>query len=62
VRVRGSAIFLHAAAPGLAPTAGCIALARPHLQRLLQRLRPGTSVAVRAPPRKKSARSSRLGR
>lgn len=28
---RGSAIFLHIAAPGLAPTAGCIALAPPDL-------------------------------
>ena len=28
---RGSAIFLHVAAPGLAPTAGCIALAQPDL-------------------------------
>jgi len=31
----GSAIFLHVAAPGYAPTAGCIALALPDLLRVL---------------------------
>ena len=31
----GSAIFLHVAAPGYAPTAGCIALAFPDLLRVL---------------------------
>ena len=30
---RGSAVFMHVAAPGLKPTEGCIALARPHLLR-----------------------------
>jgi L,D-peptidoglycan transpeptidase YkuD (ErfK/YbiS/YcfS/YnhG family) len=32
---RGSAIFLHLARPGLAPTEGCIALPGPELRRLL---------------------------
>ena len=32
---RGSAIFLHAATPDYAPTAGCIALALPDLHRVL---------------------------
>src|SRR5262245_7065436 len=44
---RGSAVFMHVAGPGLQPTEGCIALARPHLIRLLQAVRPGTLVSVR---------------
>jgi len=35
VRGRGSAVFLHAAAPGLAATAGCITLARADLIKVL---------------------------
>ena len=35
VRGRGSAVFLHAAAPGLAATAGCITLARGDLIKML---------------------------
>ncbi|HZV21192.1 MAG TPA: L,D-transpeptidase family protein [Hyphomicrobiales bacterium] len=35
VKGRGSAIFMHVAQPNLAPTAGCIALRREHLTRLL---------------------------
>ena len=35
VRGRGSAIFLHIARPGLAPTEGCVALAETELRRLL---------------------------
>jgi L,D-peptidoglycan transpeptidase YkuD (ErfK/YbiS/YcfS/YnhG family) len=42
----GSAVFLHVAAPGLKPTEGCIALARPHLLRLLQRVRRDTLVRI----------------
>ncbi len=34
-RGRGSAIFVHVASPGFKPTAGCIALKREHLLRLL---------------------------
>jgi L,D-peptidoglycan transpeptidase YkuD (ErfK/YbiS/YcfS/YnhG family) len=32
---RGSAIFLHLARPGLAPTEGCVALALPDLLAIL---------------------------
>ena len=46
VRNRGSAIFMHVARPGYAPTEGCIALARPHLLRLLARLRPSCRVTT----------------
>ncbi len=44
---RGSAIFLHLARPGYGPTAGCIALSRPHLALLLAAAgaRPEFSVA-----------------
>lgn len=48
-RGRGSAIFMHVARPGYAPTEGCIALARGHLLRLLERLGPRSAVAVPAP-------------
>jgi L,D-peptidoglycan transpeptidase YkuD (ErfK/YbiS/YcfS/YnhG family) len=61
MRGRGSAIFMHVARPGYAPTQGCIALARAHLLRLLERLGPGAGIAVRAPC-EKSARSFRFGR
>jgi L,D-peptidoglycan transpeptidase YkuD (ErfK/YbiS/YcfS/YnhG family) len=43
---RGSAIFLHVARPGLAPTEGCIALKYEHLLRLLAALKPKASVAA----------------
>jgi L,D-peptidoglycan transpeptidase YkuD (ErfK/YbiS/YcfS/YnhG family) len=36
IRGRGSAVFMHVARPDMTPTEGCIALARPHLVRLLQ--------------------------
>lgn len=45
-RNRGSAIFLHCAAPRYAPTGGCVALARPDLVKLLARLRPGTVIEI----------------
>jgi L,D-peptidoglycan transpeptidase YkuD (ErfK/YbiS/YcfS/YnhG family) len=38
VRGKGSAIFMHVARSSYAPTEGCIALARGHLVRLLERL------------------------
>jgi L,D-peptidoglycan transpeptidase YkuD (ErfK/YbiS/YcfS/YnhG family) len=60
VRSRGSAIFMHVAKPGYAPTEGCIALARMHLLRLIVWLGSGAAVAVLPP--KKSARSFRFGR
>lgn len=46
VRGRGSAIFLHLARPGFAPTEGCVAVTRRTMQRLLPRLRPGTVLRV----------------
>jgi L,D-peptidoglycan transpeptidase YkuD (ErfK/YbiS/YcfS/YnhG family) len=46
VRGCGSAVFMHVARPGYAPTEGCIALRREHLLRLLQRLGRGAKVWV----------------
>jgi L,D-peptidoglycan transpeptidase YkuD (ErfK/YbiS/YcfS/YnhG family) len=46
IQGRGSAIFIHAARPGFAPTAGCIALCLPALRRLLARLGPRTRIVV----------------
>ena len=43
---RGSAVFVHVARPGLAPTAGCIALAAPALRRLLPQLGPRTLLVI----------------
>ena len=43
---RGSAVFIHAARPGFAPTAGCIALELATLRRLLGRLGPRTRIVV----------------
>ncbi len=42
----GSAIFLHVAAPGLAPTEGCVALRKPELIRLLAALGPGDRIEI----------------
>jgi L,D-peptidoglycan transpeptidase YkuD (ErfK/YbiS/YcfS/YnhG family) len=42
----GSAIFLHIARPDFAPTAGCIAIARPVLVSLMPLLGPGSSIAI----------------
>jgi L,D-peptidoglycan transpeptidase YkuD (ErfK/YbiS/YcfS/YnhG family) len=42
----GSAVFIHVARPGFAPTAGCVALARGDLQRLVSRLSPKTRIIV----------------
>ena len=46
VRGRGSAVFLHVAADGLAPTAGCVALRRRDLQKLLAHVEPGTAIHI----------------
>jgi L,D-peptidoglycan transpeptidase YkuD (ErfK/YbiS/YcfS/YnhG family) len=46
VRGKGSAIFVHLARPGFAPTAGCIALTRHDLTMLLAELRRGSSIMV----------------
>jgi L,D-peptidoglycan transpeptidase YkuD (ErfK/YbiS/YcfS/YnhG family) len=43
---RGSAVFIHAARPGFAPTAGCIALELNALRRLLARLGPRTTIVI----------------
>jgi len=43
---RGSAVFIHVARPGFAPTAGCVALERTTLRRLLGRLGPRTQIMV----------------
>ncbi len=43
---RGSAVFIHAARPGFAPTAGCVALDLKTLQRLLARLGPRTRIEI----------------
>ncbi|MBN8965679.1 MAG: L,D-transpeptidase family protein [Rhizobiales bacterium] len=43
---RGSAVFVHAARPGFAPTAGCVALRSDALRRLLARLGPRTRIVI----------------
>jgi L,D-peptidoglycan transpeptidase YkuD (ErfK/YbiS/YcfS/YnhG family) len=43
---RGSAVFIHVARPGFAPTAGCVALDIKALRRLLARLGPQTRIVV----------------
>lgn len=43
---RGSAVFVHVARPGFAPTAGCVALAAPALRRLVERMGPRTRIFV----------------
>jgi L,D-peptidoglycan transpeptidase YkuD (ErfK/YbiS/YcfS/YnhG family) len=44
---RGSAIFMHLARPGFKPTAGCVALRRRDMERLLPFLGPETVMVVR---------------
>ena len=43
---RGSAVFIHVARPGLAPTAGCVAMPKARLRRLLEKLEPGTRIHI----------------
>jgi len=43
---RGSAVFVHIARPGLAPTAGCVAMPKPRLRQLLARLGPRTRIYI----------------
>lgn len=43
---RGSAVFIHVARPGFASTAGCVALRRRDLERLLSRISPKTRILV----------------
>ena len=46
VKGRGSAVFIHAARPGFAATAGCVALELDALRKLLARLGPRTKIVV----------------
>jgi L,D-peptidoglycan transpeptidase YkuD (ErfK/YbiS/YcfS/YnhG family) len=46
-RGRGSAVFLHVADPAMKPTAGCIALSLPHLERLIAHASRATVVRVK---------------
>jgi L,D-peptidoglycan transpeptidase YkuD (ErfK/YbiS/YcfS/YnhG family) len=43
---RGSAVFIHVARRGFAPTAGCVALTSHSLRRLLARVGPRTRIVV----------------
>ena len=43
---RGSAVFLHLARDGYAPTAGCVAMERGALTRLIARLGPKTRIVI----------------
>ena len=43
---RGSAVFIHIARPGFAPTAGCVALDIKALRHLLARLGPRTRIRI----------------
>jgi len=43
---RGSAVFIHAARQGFAPTAGCVALELATLRRMLSRLGPQTKIVI----------------
>ena len=43
---RGSAVFIHAAREGFAPTAGCVALDLATLRRLLARIGPRTKIVI----------------
>jgi L,D-peptidoglycan transpeptidase YkuD (ErfK/YbiS/YcfS/YnhG family) len=45
---RGSAVFLHVARPGYGPTAGCVAMRRQDLKRLLSRLTPKTRILIQS--------------
>jgi L,D-peptidoglycan transpeptidase YkuD (ErfK/YbiS/YcfS/YnhG family) len=44
---RGSAVFIHVARPGFAPTAGCVALEKGQLRQLLAQVGPKTVVDIR---------------
>jgi L,D-peptidoglycan transpeptidase YkuD (ErfK/YbiS/YcfS/YnhG family) len=46
LRPLGSAIFLHLARDGLAPTDGCVAIGRDAMRRLVSRLGPWTQLTV----------------
>jgi L,D-peptidoglycan transpeptidase YkuD (ErfK/YbiS/YcfS/YnhG family) len=44
---RGSAVFIHVARPGLAPTAGCVAMSKLRLRSLLKKVGPETRIEIR---------------
>jgi L,D-peptidoglycan transpeptidase YkuD (ErfK/YbiS/YcfS/YnhG family) len=43
---RGSAVFIHLAKPGLAPTAGCVAMPKAQLRHLLRKIGAGTRIVI----------------
>jgi L,D-peptidoglycan transpeptidase YkuD (ErfK/YbiS/YcfS/YnhG family) len=43
---RGSAVFLHLARPGFSPTAGCVAMTKGAMLRLLARIGPRTKIVI----------------
>ena len=43
---RGSAVFLHLARPGFAPTAGCVAMTKANMLRLLARIDRKTKIVI----------------
>lgn len=43
---RGSAVFIHVARPGLAPSAGCITMPKARLRALLRNLGPRTRIVI----------------
>ena len=43
---RGSAVFLHLARDNFGPTAGCVAMRKPSLLRLLERMGPRTRIVI----------------
>jgi len=45
---RGSAIFLHLSRPGLLATAGCVAIRREDIRKLLPLIGPGTRIEIRS--------------
>ena len=46
IKGRGSAVFLHLARQNFAPTAGCVAMTKSAMLRLLQRLGPDTRIVI----------------
>ena len=46
IAARGSAVFVHVARPGFAPTAGCVALKADALRRLIARIGPRTRIVI----------------
>jgi L,D-peptidoglycan transpeptidase YkuD (ErfK/YbiS/YcfS/YnhG family) len=45
---RGSAVFIHVARPGFAPTAGCVALRPRDLKTLLSRMNSKTRILIQS--------------